>query len=49
MDGRNFFGRPIKNDLKTYDQIRGLQLVKVLITQLDVYSMIIPISKDTIN
>ena len=37
IDGRNFFDQPIKYDLKTYDKLGRLQLVKVMITQLDVY------------
>ena len=24
IDGRNFFDKPIKNDLKTYDKIRNI-------------------------
>ena len=44
IDGRNFFNQPIKNDLKTYDNIRKI----VMITQQDVYQ-IISISKNTIN
>ena len=42
--GRNFFDQPIKNYLKTYDYIERLKLVKVMITQQDVYQ-IIPILK----
>ena len=37
IDRRNFFDQPIKNDLKTYDNIRKLQLIKMMITQQDVY------------
>ena len=37
IDERNFSGQSMKNELKTYDKIRKLQLVKVMITQLDVY------------
>ena len=37
IDGINFSGQPMKNELKTYDKIRKLQLLKVMITQLDVY------------
>ena len=37
IDGRTFFDQPVKNDLKTYDNIEILQLVKVMITQLAVY------------
>ena len=39
IDGRHLFDHSIKNDLKTYDMItlERLQLVKVMITQLDVY------------
>ena len=28
IDGRNFFGQPIKNDLKTYDNIRKIATVQ---------------------
>ena len=42
--GRNFFDQPIKNYLETYDNIERLKLVKVMITQQDVYQ-IIPILK----
>ena len=28
IDGRNFFDQPIKNDLKSYDNIRNLETVK---------------------
>ena len=37
IDGRTFFDQPVKNDLKTYDNIEILQLVKVMITRLAVY------------
>ena len=37
IDGRTFFDQPVKNDLKAYDNIEILQLVKVMITQLAVY------------
>ena len=37
IDRRNLFDQPIKNDLKTYDNIRKLQLIKMMITQQDVY------------
>ena len=33
IDGRNFFDQSIKNDLKTYNNTRKIQLVKVMITQ----------------
>ena len=26
MDGRNFFGKPIRNDLKSYDNIREIAI-----------------------
>ena len=48
IDGRNFFDQPIKNDLKTHDNIIRLHRIKVTITQLDVYSIIL-ISKNTTN
>ena len=34
IDGRNFFDQPVKNDIKSYENIRKLQLVKEMITQL---------------
>ena len=37
IDRRNLFDQPIKNDLKTYNNIRKLQLIKMMITQQDVY------------
>ena len=37
IDTRNFFDQPIKNDLKTYDNIRRMQLVKEMTTHLAVY------------
>ena len=37
IDGRNVFDQPIKNDLKTYDNIRKIEKVKVMISQLDIY------------
>ena len=38
IDRRNFFGQPIKNDLKRMIiTLEGLQQVKVMITQEDVY------------
>ena len=41
INGRKFFDQPIKNDLKTYDNIR-----KIATGQSDDYT---PISKNTIN
>ena len=35
--GRNFFDQPIKNDLKNMITLERLQLVKVMITEQDVY------------
>ena len=32
--GQNLFHQPIKNDLRTYDKARNLQLVKEMITPL---------------
>ena len=37
IDGQNFFNKPIKNHLNTYDNIKKLPLVKEMITQLLVY------------
>ena len=37
IDGQNFFNKPIKNNLNTYDNIKKLPLVKEMITQLLVY------------
>ena len=48
IDRRNSFDKPIKNDLKTYDNIRKIatgdggyndDYDKVMITQLDVYRL----------
>ena len=48
IDGRNFFDQPIKNDLKTYDNIR-----KIATGQGDDYTtrclLDIPILKNIIN
>ena len=37
IDGRNFFHQTVKCNLKTYDNIRKLQQVKKMITQLVFY------------
>ena len=37
ISGKKFFHQPIKNDMKTYDNIRKIQLVKEVITQLVIY------------
>ena len=37
IDGRNFPDQPRKNDLKHMITLERLQLVKVMITQLDIY------------
>ena len=37
IDGRNVFVKPIRNDLKHMITLERLQLVKVMITQLDIY------------
>ena len=37
IDGQNFFDQPDKSDKRTCDNIRKLQLVKEMITQLVVY------------
>ena len=46
IDRGNLLDRPIKSDLKTYDNIR--KILKVMITQLDFYE-IITISENTAN
>ena len=48
IDRRKFFDLSIKNYLKTDQNIRKMQPVKVMIKELDVY-YIMPISKNTIN
>ena len=48
INGRSFFDQRIENDLKHMIKLERLQLVKVIITQLDVY-YIIPISKNVIS
>ena len=37
IGGQKFFDQPVKNNLKTYDNIGKLQLVKEIITRLAVY------------
>ena len=37
IDGQNSFDQPIKNDLKLMITLERLQLVKLMITQHDVY------------
>ena len=37
IDGRNLFDQPMKNYLKTYNNIGRLPMVKEMITQLAVY------------
>ena len=34
IDGKNFFNQPLNNDYKTYENIKKLELVKQIITQL---------------
>ena len=48
MIEKNFFDQPITNDIKTYENIKKLLLVKEMIMQLVVY-YIIPISKRIIR
>ena len=36
IDRQNLFDQPLRNNLITYDNIQKLQLVKEIITQLDV-------------
>ena len=50
IDGRNFFGQPIKNDSKIYENIRKIAAIQgnyTIITQMNV--QIIPILKNTLN
>ena len=37
IDVQNFFDQPVKNVLRTYDNILKLQLVNEMVTQLVVY------------
>ena len=37
IDEKNFFDQPVKSDMRTYDNIQILQLVKEMITQLVIY------------
>ena len=37
IDEKNFFDPPVKSDMRTYDNIQMLQLVKEMITQLVIY------------
>ena len=37
IDGRTCFDQPVKNDLRTYDNIPKVAMVNVMITPLDVY------------
>ena len=48
MIEKNFFDQPITNDIKTYENIKKLLLVKEMIMQLVVY-YIIPTSKRIIR
>ena len=34
INGQNFFNQPIKNDLRAYDNVKKMQLVKEMITLL---------------
>ena len=45
IDGRNLFDKPMKNYLKTYNNIARLPMVKEMITQLAFY-WIIPFSRN---
>ena len=47
IDKESFFGQPVKSNMRTYDNIRKLQQVKEIITQLVVCWTII-ISKTII-
>ena len=44
INGQNFFNQPIKNDLRAYDNVKKMQLVKEMITLL-FFSWTIIISK----
>ena len=44
INGQNFFNQPIKNDLRAYDNVEKMQLVKEMITLL-FFSWTIIISK----
>ena len=48
INGRNLFDQPVKNELRTYNNIQKIQLVKEMIIQL-VVCYIILISKNTIT
>ena len=37
IDGKIFFDQPVKKDFRTYENIRKMQLVKEMITQLVFY------------
>ena len=39
-DGRNIFDQPVRNDIRTYDNIEKLAQVNKLITQLVAYYII---------
>ena len=45
IDGQNVFDKPVKNDTRSYDNIRMLQLVNEMTTQL-VVCQIIPMPKN---
>ena len=40
-DGKNFFDQPINSNLKTYENIRKLLLIKEMITRLDACCIIL--------
>ena len=48
IDGRSSFDQTVKNNIIHMTTFEKLQLVKVMLTQMDVY-YIIPMSKNTIN
>ena len=37
IDGRNFFGQPVKDDIKTYENLQENATAKKMIIQLVVY------------
>ena len=41
MDGKIFFDQPIKNDVKTYDNIQNIAIGRTVITLLVVYYIVI--------
>ena len=44
-DGQNVFNQPGKNDLRTYNNVRKITIGKELIGQLDIYYIILILTK----